>query len=150
MAQFAHERRHLRCNFLASTGLLLRGQDVVHAAQQVCRLYGFQQIVFGPESDRFDGGFQGGMGGEDKHRHQRIMPAEFLQQRDAVHLGHLDIQERQIVRACLQKLAGLPGAGGGRHLVARLVQNLRKGSAQVRLIVDYQDRRACSHILLPT
>ena len=88
-----------------------RGHD------QLRRAHRLLQIVEGAELDGLHGGLDRGVPGHDEHfRLRRDVPGR-AKQLDAVHLGHLDVQQEQVEAVAPEQLQ--PGARrrGGRHLV---------------------------------
>ena len=63
----------------------------------------------------------------------------FAQQRDAIDVGHPDVEQHEIRRLPRARGARLLGVGGDIHLVALFGENLLQETADVRLVVDHQN-----------
>jgi hypothetical protein len=76
------------------------------------------------------------------HRHGEL-PARrpLLEQRDAVGVGHPDVEQHEVGPAALAQPPRVAGAFRQHHLVALVRQDLRQQLADADLVVDDQDLR---------
>ena len=79
--------------------------------------------------------------GEEDHRHrcQRGVAAELLQQLEAVHPRHHHVQQHEVRRLAFRELQRLRAAGGRQYLVAVPLQQGADDAQVRRLIVDDED-----------
>src|SRR5688572_12500914 len=98
--------------------------------------------VEGAEACGLDRGFHGAVPGQhDDRAAQGVLLVPLAQQRDAVHVGHPDVEQHEV--RLLARGGAARGGGVGRDLdlVTFLGQDLRQQAADVGLVVDDQYSR---------
>jgi hypothetical protein len=83
-------------------------QALLHGLEQLLQRDRLFQEVQRADAGGFDGGIDGGVAGHHDDRHgQQAVALPFLEQRDAVGIGHPDIEQHEVGHAGLAKLACL-------------------------------------------
>ena len=97
------------------------------------------QEVERADAGGLDRGLDGGMARHHHHRHGELAARRpLLQQRDAVGVGHPDVEQHEIGPAALAQAARVACAFGEHDLMALVGQDFRQQLADAYLVVDYQ------------
>ena len=83
---------------------------------------------------------------DDRHGQQAVA-LPFLEQRDAVGIGHPDVEQDQVGRAGWRALAGLLRVFGQLHRMALVAQDFREQLADAHFIINYEYVR---HLSMPS
>ena len=110
-----------------------------HSTQQLLHGDRLFQEGLGAELGGFHGGVDGAVSRHHDHGHRELTAGgPLLEQRDAVGVGHPDVEQHE-VRTRLRALgAGLPRVLGQPDLITFIAQNLRQEFAYPDFIVDNQ------------
>ena len=115
-------------------------ERALHGAQQLGERQRLLDEVEGPEARGLDRRLDGAVPG---HHDDRAAVGDargpFAQQRDAVDVGHPDVQQHEIGDLPRARGARLRGVGGDVHLVAFLGEDLLQQAADVRLVIDHEN-----------
>ena len=138
LAHRHHERRHQE---LAGLAAALAGiERALDGAQQLRERQRLLDEVERAEPRRLDRGLDGAVAG---HHDDRAAVGggggPLAQQTDAVDIRHPDVEQHQVRRLPRARGARLRGVRGDVHLVALLGEDLLQQTADVRLVIDYQD-----------
>ena len=97
----------------------------LHPGQQLPHPKWFGDEIGGTEAERANGGLFGRHGGD--HQNRQVLEARIgldpLQQLEAVHLGHHDVEEKQVELFGGQVLEEVLAARGGEDVVAVLLED---------------------------
>ncbi len=97
--------------------------------------------VGGAEAERANRGLFGRHGGD--HENRQILETGIgldpLQQLEAVHLGHHDVEQKQIELFRGQVLEEVLAARGGEHVVAVFLEDPGQGSGERLIVVRHED-----------
>ena len=140
-----HQQR--RAEQLARLAVAPAGiERALHRAQQLRERQRLLDEIEGAEARRLDRGLDRAVTG---HHHHRAAVGgagrPLAQQRDAVDVGHPDVEQHQVGRLPRARGARLGGVGGDIDLVAFLGEDLLQQAADVRLVIDHQNvwTRSC-------
>ena len=144
--------RQIRHLLIAPALLLQAGADARLQEHRVERL---GQVVVGAELDAAHHAVDVVERRDHDHRNvaQPGIVLEAAQHREAVHLGHHDVEQDQVDRFAGQPVEGVPAMDRGHRLVLEQLQLLRQHVAIERLVVDDQDaggRHRCAPRVDPT
>ncbi len=97
--------------------------------------------VGGTEAERADRGLLGWHRGD--HQHRQVLEARIgldaLEQLEAVHSRHHDVEQQEVERLRLQMLEQVLAAGDREHLVAVLLEDPGERAGQRLVVVGYED-----------
>src|SRR5262252_7120957 len=100
---------------------------------------GLGQVAGHAEIHRFDRARLGGEPGDDDHRQVRLVALRFADDREAVHAGHLQVRDQEIVRIEPHPLQCRSSVGGDVDVVFGERERLREEVADARLVVHDED-----------
>ena len=130
----------------AQLALLQRALDQV---QQLVGVEGLDDVVEGAGLQRAHGGVHRGVGGHDDDGQVRAHLGQARLQLQAVHLGHLDVHQRDVVGVLGRQAQRGRGAVGHVHAPAVLAEPAAEGLAHDLLVVhDQQGRGRCGLAVL--
>ena len=115
-------------------------ERALHGAQQLRERQRLLDEIEGAEARRLDRGLDRAVPGHHHHRAAvggRGRP--FAQQRDAVDIGHPDVEQHQVRDLARARGARLRRVGGDVHLVALLGEDFLQQAADVGLVIDHQN-----------
>ena len=101
---------------------------------------GFDEIIHGPGLHGLHSGFHGGIRRHEHDRHSRVVLADFLQSRDAVHVGHTDIHQDHVKRPFAyprHSLLSIPRRRDGQPPAAK---ERLKHPAMPRIVIHHKNR----------
>jgi hypothetical protein len=108
--------------------------------QQLGHRQRFLDEVVRAETGRLDRGLDRPVSGDHDHRaRQTAVPGPLLEQRDAVEIGHPDVEQREVRASVAHRLACRVTTVRGGHLVTLVVEDLLDQVADRGLVVDDQD-----------
>ena len=108
--------------------------------QELAQGHGFLDEVVGAEARGLDRGLHRTVPRHHYHRHVELAVLRpLLEQRDAVGVGHPDIEEHEIGPLAADRLARLRGVLRRHHTVVFVLEDLLYQPADVRFVVDDQD-----------
>jgi len=81
-------------------------RNAVHQQKQLIELHGLGDVVDGADLDRFDGRFNGAVGGDDDDVDLMVDALHFLEHVHAVHAGHLVVQQDEVEGVVQDRLDG--------------------------------------------
>ena len=90
---------------------------------------------------RFDGGADRAVAGDDHHRQRLVDRLDALQRLEAVHAGHLDVEEDEIGRLLLGERHAFRPARRLEHVVALVLEDHPHRPPDLRLVVYDQNAR---------
>ena len=90
---------------------------------------------------RFDGGADRSVARHDDDRERVVDVAQPLEDLDAIHAGHLHVEQHEIGSFALGERESFLAGGGADHVVALVLERHLQRVADRRLIVDYEDAR---------
>ena len=111
-----------------------------HVAQAI-EVEGLGQVFAGAELDRLDGAVDRGVRGHENHFAARHVGADLPQQIEAVHVGHAQIDHREIGGLAHQHPHRLGAAGAGVDLEPGLGREALDDLEYRQFVVDDQERR---------
>jgi hypothetical protein len=106
--------------------------------QQDLAIEGFGQIVEGTLAHGFHRRANAAVGGHEHDTGARLLALDFLQERHARQVGHLEIGEHHVERLPAQGSHGQPSAAGGHHVVALGAQDQPQDLQLGRLVIHDQ------------
>ncbi len=112
-------------------------RNAVHQQKQLIELHGLGDVVDGADLDRFDGRFNGAVGGDDDDVDLMVDALHFLEHVHAVHAGHLDVQEHDVDIVLLEPLQALPAVVGRHDRQARGLQLEHQHLHEILFVVHY-------------
>ena len=124
------------------------GERSFHRAQQLRERNGLLDEIDGAEARGLDGRVDGAVARHHDDGARRAALRPFAQQRDAVGVGHPDIEQDEIELLPFARAARFLRVGGRRDVVAFFAQDLIDQSPNVGLVVDNQNSRAHARSLL--
>ncbi len=92
-----------------------------------------------PAPRRLDGGLDGAVAGDHDDRRLRHLVGGDAEDVETVHLGHLDVEEREVVAALAQHRDRRLAVFGLLDVVVFVLENLAQGAADRALVVDDED-----------
>ena len=120
----------------------VRLQRPLHGQQQLGHGQRFLDEIVGAQPGRFHRGFDRAVPGHhDDRTGQMVALAPFLEQADAIGVGHPDVEQDQIGPLGAPGLAGGGGIFGGGDGVAFILQNFLYQVANIRFVIDDQNIR---------
>ena len=120
-------------------------------AGQVIGVEGLHDVVVGAVLERLHRGLHGSVAGHDDDDDVRIDLADLAVQLQAVHAGHLDVQQGQVPALARQLQQRLARAVGGVHAVAFFLEPFSQRVPDDVFVVDDQDAGLGIHnVLLAT
>ncbi len=112
----------------------------VDGLQERIELEGLLEKVGGAEADRVHRRLDRPVPRDHDDRDARHLLAHALHQLDAVHLGHPDVHDGEPGHRVVERGERRPAVLGLEHLVPLVDEHIAQGLADVRLVVDHQDR----------
>ncbi len=110
-----------------------------HRQEQVSAIGRLRQVSSGPRLQTLARGELVAVPGENDDRDFEPPLKQVLQQRQAVHPRHLDIQECRVGWVCVELLEALKGVARLFHLVAGPAQDASQDLSNAGIIIDDQD-----------
>jgi len=123
-------------------------EGVFHAPDELIVLEGFPEIVVGPALQGLHGRLDGGVPRHHDDRHVGIPVPDEVQQVEAVHLRHHEIEQHQVAPVVLQPRHGVPRGGARLDAVVPLPEKYPHALAHPDFVVDNQDSWGSRHGLL--
>ena len=99
----------------------------------------FAEIIEGACLDAVDGGLQGTVRGHQNHRHVVLLGAQLLEERQPVHVRHMDITHDEVRGALPDLLQSRLWMGCRRNVISFLRQDFMQQRQGLRVIIDDQD-----------
>ena len=124
--------------------------DVDEHLAQAIEIKRLGQVLAGAELDRFDGAVDRGVGGHEDHFAARVGGANLPQQVEAVHVGHPQVDHREIGRSPHQRAHRFGAAPARDDLEAGLRRQALDDFQDRRLVVDDEQRGARATAALST
>ena len=94
----SHDALHWNGKTLAGPDGLAVFQRFEQGGLELIKVEGLDEIIHGPGLHGLHSGLHGGIRRHEHDRHGGIVLADFLQSRDAVHVGHSDIHQHHVKR----------------------------------------------------
>ena len=124
--------------FAVPLGHAPRGQHALHGRGDFLGRERFGHIVARPQTHRRRGVGNAGVAGNDQHRNFRLRLPQLLQKLNAIHVGHLDVQQDDLVFLLRGQREALPGIRVRLHIESLPGKNPPTGLADDFLVIDHQ------------
>ena len=130
----------LRAGHRSDCGQAVAHQALFHGLEQFLQGDGFFQKGQRADLGGFDCGFDGGVAAHHDHRHgQGAAGRPFLEQGDAIGIGHPDVEQDQVRALAQAGGAGLRGVFGQLYGVALVIENFPQQIAYAVFVVNHQN-----------
>jgi hypothetical protein len=144
----AGRRSELRTRAAAQLFATTQRQRLLDGTQQLGERNGLLEEIDGAEARGFHSRVDRAVARHHDHGTAGAVLGPFFEQRDAVGVGHPNVEQNEIELALFASGARLFSVGCGRHLVAFFAQDLFDQSSNVGFVVDDQNARAHARSLL--